>query len=258
MRARIFTVILVGAVVISAVIATKLVAAKPDNPSEGKKPQKAPRPEKLTQIIFVHPVAPEKPGSPGKPDKPPKPKPEEPKENSYYELWGGYLDNTLPAVYHINPAVGLVTAGDPVAAVNSAVEAWDTVTAEDVFDYAGTTEKNWYEQDDENTISWVKFIPRDYIAIAVMWYDENMEIWEFDIVFNTFHRWGIDPAKGDRAFDIQNIATHEFGHPVGLADLYDEPYSELTMYGYSSKGETKKCSLEEGDISGAQELYRTP
>lgn len=29
----------------------------------------------------------------------------------------------------------------------------------------------------------------------------------------------------------------------------------LTMYGYSSKGETIKRSLEEGDISGARSLY---
>ena len=65
-------------------------------------------------------------------------------------------------------------------------------------------------------------------------------------------------GEKDRAFDIQNIATHEFGHPVGLDDLYDEIYSELTMYGYSSKGETKKCSLEEGDVLGAQSLYRAP
>jgi len=82
-----------------------------------------------------------------------------------------------------------------------------------------------------------------------------MIIYEVDIVFNTFHKWGINPSKRDRAFDIQNIATHEFGHPVGLDDLYDEIYSELTMYGYSSKGETKKRSLEEGDILGAQARY---
>jgi len=72
-------------------------------------------------------------------------------------------------------------------------------------------------------------------------------------------RWGVDPVKEDqdkiKAFDIQNIATHEFGHAIGLDDLYDSLYRELTMYGYSSKGETIKCSLEEGDIAGAQELY---
>ena len=42
---------------------------------------------------------------------------------------------------------------------------------------------------------------------------------------------------------------------MGLDDLYNEIYSEFTMYGYSSKGETKKCTLENGDIIGAQFLY---
>jgi hypothetical protein len=244
MKTKILIAILASFLVIS-VVSAGLMAAKPD---------KAGRPEKLKQIIFVHPVAPD---SPGKPDKPPgKPPKDEPKDkdNTYYELWGGYLAET--AEYYINPNVGLVTAGDPVAAVNSAVESWDVATADDLFSYAGTTTESWYAEDEQNTISWVKFTPRDYIAVAVMWYDPaTMIIYEVDIIFNTFHNWGIDPGRRDRAFDIQNIATHEFGHPAGLADLYDEIYSELTMYGYSSRGETKKCSLEEGDILGAQELY---
>jgi len=176
-------------------------------------------------------------------------------------LWGGYLADT--AEYYINPNVSLVTEGDPTVAVNVAVEAWDAATADELFSYAGTTTERWYAEDGQNTVSWVKFVPRNYIAIAVMWYEpDTMIIWEFDIVFNTFHKWGIDLVKEDedtlKAFDIQNIATHEFGHPVGLDDLYDEIYSELTMYGYSSKGETKKCSLEEGDIAGAQFRYVAP
>jgi len=230
--------------VLVAASSAGMVSAKPDKPA---------RPEKLDQVIFVHPVAPDKPG---KPDKPPgkPPKEEEPKVNDYYELWGGYLTDTVE--YYINPDVNLVTEGDPIAAVNDAAEAWDGVTSYELFNYAGTTEKSWYEEDGKNTVSWVKFVPRDYIAVAVMWYDpETMIIYEIDIVFNTFHNWGIDPVKKDRAFDIQNIATHEFGHPVGLDDLYAEIYSELTMYGYSSKGEIEKCSLEKGDILGAQSLY---
>lgn len=51
---------------------------------------------------------------------------------------------------------------------------------------------------------------------------DTMIIWEVDIIFNTFQKWDIDPVKKDRAFDIQNIATHEFGHPAGLDDLYGE------------------------------------
>jgi len=244
MKTKILIAVLVGFLVIS-VVAAGLMAAKPD---------KAGRPEKLKQIIFVHPVAPDKPGKPDKPPgKPPKDEPKD-KDNTYYEVWAKLAPGT--ATYYVNPNVSLVTDGDPIEAVNAAVESWDAVTATELFTYGGETTESWYEYDYQNTISWVKFIPRDYIAVAVMWYDPaTMIIYEVDIVFNTFHNWGIDPSKRDRAFDIQNIATHEFGHPVGLADLYDEIYSELTMYGYSRTGETKKCSLEEGDISGAQELY---
>ena len=165
-------------------------------------------------------------------------------------MWGDYLADTVS--YYINPDVSLVTGGDPIAAVNDAVEAWDAATADELFSYAGTTEKRWYEEDGQNTVSWVKFVPRDYIAVAVMWYDpDTMIVWEVDIIFNTFQKWGIDPVKKDMAFDIQNIATHEFGYPVGLDDLY----GEITMYGYSSKGETEKRSLEDGDVAGAQFLY---
>ena len=234
-------------VVVLLVSSSAVVSAKSDNPA---------RPEKLDQVIFVHPAGPDKPG---KPDKPPgkPPKEEEPKDNTYYELWGGYLADTVE--YYVNPNVDLVTGGDVVTEINNAAEAWDVVTTGELFSYAGTTTESWYEEDGQNTVSWVKFIPQDYIAVAVMWYDPaDMIIYEVDIVFNTFHKWGIDPVKRDRAFDIQNIATHEFGHPVGLDDLYVEIYSELTMYGYSSKGETQKCTLEIGDVAGAQELYGKP
>jgi len=253
MKTKIFITALISLLIIS-VVSVGLVAAKSDNPGQGEKPSMAGRPEKLEQIIFVHPVAPEKPENPGKGKKPPK-EPEEPKDNTYYELWAKGL-GTTPSWYYVNPNVGLVTGEDPIAAVNAAAEAWDAVTATELFNYGGTTDKNWYEEDGQNTVSWVKFLPRDNIAVAVMWYDSaTMIIYEVDIVFNTFHNWGIDPKKRDRAFDIQNIATHEFGHPTGLNDLYDDKYSELTMYGYSRTGETKKRSLEEGDIAGAVELY---
>lgn len=266
MKTKTLITILVSLLVIS-VVSAGLVAAKTEDTGKGQNPAKAGRPEKLKQIIFVHPIAPEKPGKPDKPPgKPPK-EPEEPKNNKYYELWGGYLDGTL--AYYINPNVNLVTGGDPVTAITDAAEAWDNVTTDfdntnGLFDYLGPTTNSWYEEDEQNIVSWVKFLPRDYIAVAVMWYDDEptsetyMKIYEVDIVFNAFHNWGIEPSRKDRAFDVQNIATHEFGHPTGLDDLYDEIYSELTMYGYSSKGETKKCSLEEGDIAGAQELYGAP
>ncbi len=42
---------------------------------------------------------------------------------------------------------------------------------------------------------------------------------------------------------------------VGLDDLYDETYSELTMYGYSEEGETKKTSFGNSGKLRTQVFY---
>jgi predicted Zn-dependent protease len=55
--------------------------------------------------------------------------------------------------------------------------------------------------------------------------------------------------------DLQNIATHELGHAVGMADIYTTSSQEVTMYGYSTEGETKKRSLETPDIIGLEKMY---
>ncbi len=55
--------------------------------------------------------------------------------------------------------------------------------------------------------------------------------------------------------DFENIATHELGHGVGMADLYTSSCNEETMYGYAGYGETKKRDLNKGDINGVNVLY---
>ena len=55
--------------------------------------------------------------------------------------------------------------------------------------------------------------------------------------------------------DFENIATHELGHSVGMADLYNLSCADQTMFGYANYGETKKQTLENGDISGVNQLY---
>jgi len=212
-------------------------------------------PPELGQIIFIHYG---RDLAPARPDKSGKPGTENPID--HYELSKLMLKNT--ANYYINPSGGGVTDSDAISAVITSFETWDSVTAKELFNYGGPTGASGVVFDMQNTVSWALITDSNIIAVTSLWYIPGKppkEIVEFDVVFNTNYPWGIDPVKEDSstidAFDIQNIATHEAGHVVGLNDLYEDAYSVLTMYGYGSEGETIKCSLESGDILGTQKLY---
>ncbi|KXA92398.1 hypothetical protein AKJ64_03295, partial [candidate division MSBL1 archaeon SCGC-AAA259E17] len=135
----------------------------------------------------------------------------------------------------------------------------DDHTGKELFsDEVSTTTKSGFEQDGINTIS---FAPLDVDTAAAMtrvWYSGDT-ITEFDVVFNSNREFGVDPdGEGPRTideFDLQAIATHEAGHALGLMDLEDSDYSEMTMYYSSDPGSTIKISLESGDIAGLHELY---
>ncbi len=92
------------------------------------------------------------------------------------------------------------------------------------------------------------------IAVAIFWYYTSTgEVVEADLINNKNFPWASD---GDpNAYDVQNIDTHEFGHFLVLGDLYDGSESELTMYGYGARGETKKRFLGLGDQLGIRTIY---
>ncbi|MDO8510412.1 MAG: hypothetical protein Q7S15_02195 [bacterium] len=76
---------------------------------------------------------------------------------------------------------------------------------------------------------------------------------EWDQIYNTLYQWS---ATGEvDKMDFNNIATHELGHSVGLADLYSGSCLNETMYGYADYGEVNKRDLNSGDIAGMNSLY---
>ena len=97
------------------------------------------------------------------------------------------------------------------------------------------------------------------IAVTVVWYTRySKQIVDYDVLFNTYYTWKDCSVPGtdcSAAMDLQNIATHETGHGIGLADVYTSSCSAVTMYGYSDYGETQKRTLEQPDITSLQILY---
>ncbi|HEX2227921.1 MAG TPA: hypothetical protein VHM64_12335, partial [Candidatus Binatia bacterium] len=103
-------------------------------------------------------------------------------------------------------------------------------------------------------------------GLTFVWYSRiSGEVLEVDTLFNKRYPWanftGSDECQksldAPDAYDLQNIATHEFGHWAGLDDLFENTDKDLTMYGFGAGGEIKKRTLETGDRSGASEVAQS-
>jgi len=98
----------------------------------------------------------------------------------------------------------------------------------------------------------------DTIAVTIVWGifsgpTFQRKLVEWDQIYSNAYNWSSSGEAGK--MDFNNIGIHELGHSFGMNDLYTSFCSEQTMYGYASLGETKKTTLEAGDINGINKLY---
>lgn len=180
----------------------------------------------------------------------------------YYRLLGVKWKR-LPVNYVVDPdnSYGLSEAS-VTRAVYLAAKEWDDHTSAPLFGtYTIDRNATWDDKvpDGKNEIVFGNYPQAGVIGVTVIWGyfsgpASSRMITEFDVLLDTDYTWG-DATVNSAVMDVQNIATHELGHGVGLADVYDSVCSEQTMYGYSSYGETKKRDLNSGDVTGIQVLY---
>ncbi len=169
--------------------------------------------------------------------------------------------NTLSVQYHINPANSENLTSDFICgAFKSAAGAWDNSTSKALFnDYSGGCSFDaagaYGARDNKNSIVFGNYSDPNVIAVTSIWYSQTTGlIYEFDMLYNSSFAWG-DASINPALMDLQNIATHELGHAIGLNDMYNSACAQVTMYGYSSEGDLIKRTLEQPDIMGLQKLY---
>ena len=97
------------------------------------------------------------------------------------------------------------------------------------------------------------------IAVTVVWGifagpPSQRELVEWDLLMNEAEFEFGDADADDSVMDIENIAVHELGHAAGLGHPSNS-CTEETMYAYADFGETKKRTLEAGDMAGILALY---
>jgi len=179
------------------------------------------------------------------------------KAASCYKLMGVKW-GALPVSYVINPTNSQGLSVDFITAtMSTSAETWDAATSKELFNNAFTTNNsvNYGVKDGVNAIAFGNYPQSGVIAVTSIWMDKRTkQIVEFDMLYDTDFSWGdatIDPLK----MDLENIATHELGHAVGLSDLYTQSCSAVTMYGYSNNGDIAKRTLEQPDVTGLAAMY---
>ena len=148
-----------------------------------------------------------------------------------------------------------INASDARTAINNSFTTWSVADQALGFFDGGKTTVKTTRFDGTNAILW-KRLSASTIGVTYVWYyTASGEVAEVDTAFNSRYPWrifgGADGCSQQYdAYDLQNIATHEFGHWIGLEDLYDDAEKDLTMYGFGAGGELKKRSLGTGDVNG--------
>ncbi len=175
-----------------------------------------------------------------------------------YKIWFKGYKTEVPAaltVYTQNDD-GL-SATFVSTAVDAAAREWDDYTSADLVGSIVTVSSGSGNvvYDNKNSMMFGTYSDDRVIAVTYAWVNRaTRQLVEFDILFNAHYTWG-DATKTPSVMDLQNIATHELGHGFNLNDIYDQSKSALTMYGYSSEGDTEKRTLEPGDILGIQAVF---
>lgn len=112
--------------------------------------------------------------------------------------------------------------------------------------------------DNQNEVYFADISSSGAIAVTIVWGifagpPFGRELVEWDQIYDDVDfAWSLTGEVGKMDFD--NIATHEDGHSAGL-DHPDDSCTEETMYRFADYGETKKQTLNAGDIAGVNALY---
>lgn len=181
-------------------------------------------------------------------------------------------DSVIPPVGWKLPSTWTYTLNTATVPVSVGAANWGTIADRSFAEWTGvlggklsiaptslSATVNRAKLDSQNILAWGR-TQNGALAVTYTWYyTATGMVAEVDTIMNQKYPWfwnsGAPACTDANSYDAQDILTHELGHWVGLDDTYTEEFTENTMYGYGAKGETKKDTLTQGDITGAVNIY---
>ncbi len=146
--------------------------------------------------------------------------------------------------------------------VASSLQEWEDPVGPEIFGGLNTNMvidgADTSSPDNKNEVLFGDIASPGAIAVTIVWGffsgpPQLREIVEWDAVFDDVDFEWSDSGEAGK-MDFENIAQHELGHAAGMGHP-DNSCTEETMYAFASLGETKKRTLNSGDIAGIKSLY---
>jgi hypothetical protein len=158
-----------------------------------------------------------------------------------------------PVDFKVNTSGTDVPADNALADIQAGIGEWNTTVS--VLNYAGPTNTATAARDGENAVFFSNVSSGSAIAVTYLWYNKRTQVMlEFDMYFfekawDFFSRTRGDTCLG--GFYYQTIATHEFGHAVGIDH---NRCTDSIMYPYASYCGTNTVTA--ADLACLTKLYQ--
>jgi len=175
-----------------------------------------------------------------------------------YTLNGRKWFSSAEAKFYVNNGSGptcCLSSSQQSSAINSGINAWG------IAGNGGTTTKSGARNDGQNVVSWSKlggttlgvtnYTTTDTSQSQVCNGNLIYRFVEVDVRFNNAFTWQTS-STCTNGYDLAGVATHEFGHAVGLGH---SSVSGATMYPSVASCDFSMSSLANDDKAGYSAIY---
>jgi predicted Zn-dependent protease len=162
---------------------------------------------------------------------------------------------TTPVQYYVNTDNVHIASEKALADIEAGASAWTTASGKAVLSCAGSTTISTVAKDNTNAVFFSNTSSGSAIAVTYYWYQKRTRVMlEFDMYFFEaawdFHSL----TAGDSCYEgfyYETIATHEFGHAIGIDH---NRCTDSIMYPYASYCETNTVTAD--DLACLGKLYQ--
>jgi len=162
---------------------------------------------------------------------------------------------------------GTFAAADVSSSFASAVSAWEAVIGNKFGSQTAVTETAGLVFNGKNQVGLgvLEVDSPGALAVTGLWFvcpgggsvdgcAQTLEVSEWDQTYDLRdYDWSLDGSSSN--YNLYPVFLHELGHSAGLDDLYSSGCSGATMYGYRSRGDLSRDSIDSATKACARNLY---